>query len=208
MKAKPAKAKTPIEEEFESARSLWRMTFGCETFQAVEAGIQNLLEREINGKAPGYYPLAVGLICLYGRPFTNNFPVGPLSEDIIPKEFLELHKSIMILRHKTGAHTDASPIIPDTNLYELIFENRLIDGCLHSFRIGVDPLFVPDPDFFQEMQPLLKVLIEKTRYSANRVGNRFRRYFTPHKNIGEFRLNVLDPTEPMFSRLSQAQKQS
>lgn len=56
------------------------------TFQAVRDGIRRLLERKLHSDEPEYYPFLVGLICLYGRPFTNNRPVGPLTEDIIPQD--------------------------------------------------------------------------------------------------------------------------
>jgi hypothetical protein len=90
-----AKAKPPTSEEFEVACSLWRMEFAFHTFQAVRAGIEKLLERKLHSDEPEYYPLCVGIICLYARPFTNNRPVGPLSEDIVPKEHLGLHQDII-----------------------------------------------------------------------------------------------------------------
>ncbi len=43
--------------------------------------------------------MTVGVICIYARPFTNNYPVGELSEEIIPTEFKKLHGNIMRLRH-------------------------------------------------------------------------------------------------------------
>ena len=86
------KAKAPANEEFETARSLWRMEFAFHTFQAVQAGIDHFLERKLHSDEPEYYPMLVGLICLYTRPFTNNRPVGPLPEDIVAQEYRELHR--------------------------------------------------------------------------------------------------------------------
>ena len=93
------KAKAPVSEEFQAACSLWQMEFGFNTFQAVRAGIEKLLERKLHSDEPEYYPMLVGLICLYARPFTNNRPVGPLSEDIVPKEYLGLHRDIITMRN-------------------------------------------------------------------------------------------------------------
>jgi hypothetical protein len=98
------KAKTNA--EFEAACSLWRMEFAFHTFQAVKAGIEKLLERKLHSDEPEYYPLCVGLICLYSRPFTNNRPVGPLPNDIVPKKQLSLHQDIITMRHKLFAHGD------------------------------------------------------------------------------------------------------
>ncbi len=70
------KAKLSPSEEFEAACSLWRMEFAFHTFEAVRAGIERFLERKLHSDEPEYYPMLVGLICLYARPFKNNRPVG------------------------------------------------------------------------------------------------------------------------------------
>ena len=57
-----AKAKTPVNEEFETACSLWRMEFAFHTFQAVRAGIEHFFERKLHSQEPEYYPMTVGLI--------------------------------------------------------------------------------------------------------------------------------------------------
>jgi hypothetical protein len=105
-----AKAKAPISQEFEAACSLWRMQFAFHSFLAVRAGIEKLLERKLHSGEPEYYPMSVGLICLYARPFTNNQPVGPLAEDIIPPKEVNLHRIIITMRHQLFAHVDASAI--------------------------------------------------------------------------------------------------
>jgi hypothetical protein len=120
-----AKAKPPVNEEFETACSLWRMEFGFHTFRAVQAGIEKLLERKLHSDEPEYYPMLVGLICLYARPFTNNRPVGPLTQDIIPKEYLQLHRDIITMRHQLFAHGDASAMTrPDDYPNDLVFVNE------------------------------------------------------------------------------------
>jgi len=58
MKVKPRKAKSPVNEEFEAACLLWRMTFSCEIFQVVRAGIEDLLATKLDGSDPRYYPLS------------------------------------------------------------------------------------------------------------------------------------------------------
>jgi len=62
------KAKAPVDQEFETACSLWRMEFAFHTFEAVRAGIERFLERKLHSDEPEYYPMLVGLICLYARP--------------------------------------------------------------------------------------------------------------------------------------------
>jgi hypothetical protein len=100
------------------------MEFGFHTFQAVRTGIEKLLERNLHSDDPEYYPLSVGLICLYARPFSNNRPVGPLTKEIIPPEHLTLHHDIIFLRNQIFAHGDASAMTrPDDYPNELVFVN-------------------------------------------------------------------------------------
>jgi hypothetical protein len=195
------KAKAPVSEEFKTARSLWQMEFAFHTFQAVRAGIERLLERKLHSQEPEYYPMTVGLICLYARPFTNNRPVGPLSEDIVPQEHLGLHQDIIKIRHQLFAHGDASVMTrPDDYPNDLVFVNN---GKGHGFNMT---RLLVEPPFFEWMVPLLDALIEKTRYHSHRFANKLKGHFGPFKNIGEFRLNVLDPATPIFSKLTDAEK--
>lgn len=121
-------------DEFETACSLWRMEFAFHTFRAVRAGIERFLERKLHSDEPEYYPMLVGLICLYARPFTNNRPVGPLTDDIVPQEHRELHQTIIKMRHQLFAHGDASAMTrPDDYPNELVFVN---DGKSLRFQRG------------------------------------------------------------------------
>jgi hypothetical protein len=188
-------------EEFQAACSLWRMEFAFHTFQAVRAGIEKLLEYKWHSDQAEYYPMCVGLICLYARPFTNNRPVGPLSEEIVPEEHLGLHRYIVATRHKLFAHGDASAMTrPNDYPNELVFVNDSKRTSFHMTR------FLAEPEFFQLITPLVETLIKKTRYHADKLGKKFNRHFGPSKNLGEYRLNVLDPTGPIFSKLTDTEK--
>jgi hypothetical protein len=195
------KAKAPVDQEFETACSLWRMEFAFHTFEAVRAGIEKLLERKLHSDEPEYYPMLVGLICLYARPFTNNRPVGPLPDDIVPQEYRELHRTILEMRHTLFAHGDASAMTrPDDYPNELVFVNSRQGRRFHMTR------FLAEPPFFELMKPLLDALIEKTRYHSNKLADKLKGHFGPFKNLGEFRLNVLDANAPIFSKLTEAEK--
>ena len=196
-----AKAKIPVNEEFETACSLWRMEFAFHTFRAVRAGIERFLERKLHSDEPEYYPMLVGLICLYARPFTNNRPVGPLPDDIVPQEDRELHRTILEMRHKLFAHGDASAMTrPDDYPNELVFVNSRQGRRFHMTR------FLAEPPFFELMKPLLDALIEKTRYHSNKLADKLKGHFGPFKNLGEFRLNVLYANAPIFMKLTEAEK--
>jgi hypothetical protein len=68
-----------------------------------------------------------------------------------------------------------------------------------GLRFGI-ARFLAEPDFFKLMSPLVDELITKTRYHRDKLGKKFYRYFGHSKNI-EFRLNVLNPAGPAFSKL-------
>jgi len=197
------KPKAAPNEEFQAACSLWQMQFAFHSFLALRAGIDFLLERKVHSDQPEYYPMSVGLICLYARPFTNNHPVGPLAEDIIPPNEVNLHRLIVAMRHQLFAHMDASAMAKaDDYPNELIFENNA-----KGTRFGIAPLLI-EPEFFKLMRPLVDQLIEKTGYHKDKLAKKFNRYFSQSKNIGEYRLNVLDPAAPIFSRLTDAEKKT
>jgi hypothetical protein len=166
----------PVSEEFQTACSLWRMEFAFHTFQAVRAGIEKLLERKLHSDEPEYYPMLVSLICLYARPFTNNRPVGPLTEEIVPEEYLSLHRDIITMRHQIFAHGDASVMTrPDDYPNELVFVNDSKGAGFHMTR------FFAEPPFFELITPLVERLVQKTRYHADKLGKRFNSYFSPTK---------------------------
>ena len=108
---------------------------------------------------PEYYVMTVGLICIYARPFTNNYPVGELSEEIVPTEFKKLHGNIMRVRHRLFAHAQASfQVGKDDYPNEVVIEH---DGAIP--RISV-PRTSVQPSTLERMVPLVKALIEKTNY--------------------------------------------
>ncbi len=195
------KAKVPVSEEFQAACSLWQMEFAFHSFQAVRAGIDHLLERKLHSDEPEYYPLCVGIICLYARPFTNNRPVGPLTKDIIPEEYLNLHRDIITLRNQLFAHVDASVMTrPDDYPNELVLIN---DG--KTFHFIITPFFA-EPPFFKAISPLVDELIKETDYHKDKLVKEFYRDFGLPKDIGEFRLNVVDAAAPIFSKQTEAEK--
>jgi hypothetical protein len=176
------------------------MESGCYSLEAARTGIHTVLERKLTSDSVEYYLLVVGIICLYARPFTNNRPVGPLTEEIVPDEHRDLHDTILGIRHKLFAHSDASVVLKvDDYLNDVVIKN---DGkMLHAIILR----FAIEPGFLEQMIPLVDALIEKTNYHRLRFARKLKNHVLP-LGIGEFRLNVVDPQAPLFSRLTEAQK--
>jgi hypothetical protein len=114
---------------------------------------------------------------------------------------LELHRNIIKMRHQLFAHGDASAMTrPDDYPNELVFVSDSKGTSFHMTH------FFAEPEFFELIIPLVEMLIQKTRYHADKLGKKFNRHFGPTKNLGEYRLNVLDPAAPVFSKLTKAEK--
>jgi hypothetical protein len=194
------KPKPRPSEDFQAACSLWQMESGCYSFEAARAGIHTVLELKLTSDSVEYYPLVVGIICLYARPFTNNRPVGPLAEEIVPDEHRDLHDTILGIRHKLFAHSDASVVLKaDDYLNDVVIKNdgKTLRAIILRFAI--------EPGFLEQMIPLIDALIKKTNYHRLRFARKLKNRVLP-LGIGEFRLNVLDPEAPLFSRLTETQK--
>src|SRR6266478_563599 len=103
-----AKTKPAPSQEFQDVCQWYKMEFANFSFEAVRDTLLKILEGKLTEHLPEYYAMSVGIICIYARPFTNNFPVGELSDEIVPQEFKKLHKDIMKMRHTLFAHAQAS----------------------------------------------------------------------------------------------------
>ena len=145
--------------------------------------------------------MTVGLICIYARPFTNNKPVGKLSEEIVPAEFNRLHRQLLTMRHKLFAHAEASLSAGDDNYpNEAVIVN---DGQIISMNVSRSAVV---PGVLEEMAKLVESLIEKTNYHRQKHAKKFGREVAK-LGKGEFRLNVLDPTAPLFTKLTESEVQ-
>ena len=169
-------------------------------FEAVRNNLIKILEGKLSERMPEYYPLSVGLICIYARPFTNNFPVGELSEEIVPEEFKSLHKQIMKMRNTLFAHAQASLRVgKDDYPNEVVVEH---DGTIP--RICVSRAAAKTV-VLERMLPLVKTLIEKTSWHRSKFAKKYVKTIL-NNGKGEFRLNVTDPNAPIFVPLSEDEK--
>ncbi len=57
---------------------------------------------------PLFEPLALAVHAYYSRPFGPNYGAGSLSEDLVPRDHLKFHKTMIELRSSSMVHTDAT----------------------------------------------------------------------------------------------------
>jgi hypothetical protein len=111
--------------DFEAVREWYKVEFALYSFEAVRDTLELILQKKLDHRRSlEYYAMSVGLICTYARPFTNNEPVGKLSDEIVPEEFKHRHTLIMELRHRLFAHADATlAAAPDNYPNEAVIVN-------------------------------------------------------------------------------------
>jgi hypothetical protein len=180
-------------ETFEDARAAWRMQFALQTFKSVRAGIEAMLQRGLNIDSPEYYPLIVGLVCLYGRPFKSSKPAGKLDEKIVPEEHRSLHAELIKIRDKAFAHSDSSFAL---TLGEVSNELRFRRVGRRTGAFATR--FLIEPWHFESMLPLLDSLIEKTDYQNKRVCDRVSKKLPSAQ--GQYTVNIYDPNGPLFKK--------
>src|SRR5260370_10065582 len=194
------KIKPDLSQEFEDACLWYKMEVANYSFEAVRDRIRSVLERKIQITSPEYYPIVVELICISARPFTNNRPVGPLTDEIVPPEYKNFHALILDIRHKLFAHAEASLAIREDDYpNDVILANEGKEPAVQFRRFAIEPTIL------ERMRPVVDALIEETGNRKSRTAQRFREAV---RNLekGQFRLNVIDPSMPTFIKLSEAQK--
>ena len=170
------------------------------SFEGVRDGIRSVLERKIQITSPEYYPIVVGLICIYARPFMNNWPVGSLTDEIVPPDHKNFHALILDIRHKLFAHADASLAIRENDYpNDVILANEGKEPSVQVRRFAIEPTIL------ERMYPIVDALIEETSNRKSQIAERFGEAV---RNLekDQFRLNVIEPSLPTFIKLSEAEK--
>jgi hypothetical protein len=184
--------------EFEDAKQFWLMFEAKEAFKAVHQGCLELVRSGLGEDSPLYFPLIAGLICLYGKPFKFNEGVGKLPIEMVPKELLDLHNDLIIIRDRLYAHSDAT-------VTETVAKRHSGFGELRSFRgphkagYYIQRLQIA-PEFFSKfMAVLADRMREKTNDYVDKLGKKFAPH-VPHRP-GEFLLNIKDKEGPLFTEV-------
>ena len=196
---KTPKSKSAPSQEFQDVCLWYKMEVAEFSFESVCDNIRKILQEKL-GKHLPEYAMTVGVICIYARPFTNNYPVGELSDEIVPTEFKKLHGNIMRLRHTLFAHAQASFSVGKGDYpNEVVIEHNGVIPRICVPRVTVQQ------SMLEQMVPLVEALIQKTNYHRSKFA---KKYANAVRKLGkgEFRLNVVDPDGPMFIPLSDDEK--
>jgi hypothetical protein len=193
MKVHPA-----LEQKvFGMAKELWKVTFAYAGFIDARECIKDLQEKGFSKDSPQYYPLMVGLICLYARPFMTSEGMGSLPHDIVPGQFRDLHHELLRLRNKMFAHTDPAALLPGAAENSKDFAGGIVFRRKRKSAYVIPSRFHVDPQLMLDFAlPLLEALVEITDKKRKQLHNTLARY-VPEKS-GDYELNVIDIDQPLF----------
>jgi hypothetical protein len=93
-------------KEYRDAKQYYKLPIARDAFSEVKKSCEYAMDQKLESADPGYHSMAVGIVTLYSRPFTNNAIIGPLSTKKIPREFKNLHSMLWELRNKAFSHSD------------------------------------------------------------------------------------------------------
>lgn len=182
------------EEELNDARLLWKMFYAWESFRKVQQLCDYVLKQKIAEDHPAYYSLITSIYIFYGRPFHKSRGVGRLTDDIVPKEHMKLHKAMLTHRDSIYAHTDADG--PDmgedglVNQVRIIVKKGIYQMALTQFKAL--------PAALKDISTLCKALQTKTDYHIAKIRTRTLKLI-PSAD-GEFFLNVRGIDQPFVSK--------
>ena len=181
--------------EFEDARLLWKMFYAYQCFRRAEAAAQHILDERLEQSSPLFYPLVTSVYVLYGKPFKFARGVGQLGKEMIPSDYLELHRLLLQHRDQLYAHTDANAFpLAD---YGVVNQVRVIQTAteIRLFAIDFHARFPLMPSVIE----LCRLLQEKTNYHVEKL---FKRYMARvPKAVGEYAINISNQTGDFFTRV-------
>ncbi len=150
-------------QQYSEVRQLYKFAVAYDSFWAVRKSCENLITSRAKTSDPSYYVTSVGIVCTYGRPFTDNKLIGTISPSSVPKEFKRLHSSLIELRNKGFAHIDTAGQLPG---HGKMTEFRLVFTGTNVKTFSSRPIFNPELlPYIKALSDLLAQKMEEHRQS-------------------------------------------
>jgi hypothetical protein len=194
---KPMSSQQPTSDrdrlrEHQLGKELWRITYALAGFMEICKCIRNLRQINFSKDSPHYYPLLVGLICLYARPFTDNNLVGCIPLSLVPKEDRRLHDILMDLRDEVYAHNDPATLIQAGDYaHDIVFRRQESTVMIIPQRFHISSEFLPD-----HLLRLAETMVSKAKEERARIEELLKPSMP--REIGDYRLNIVDVTQELF----------
>jgi hypothetical protein len=187
-------------DEFEDAKTLWKMIYAYHCFRNVENACSFILDQKMDENHPVYYSLITSIYVLYGKPFKHSNVVGKLANDIVPPKHRQLHELLLKHRDQLYAHTDPKSFqLPNF-------------GGANQVRFAVSPgadvgeieirnfvtQFKARPPLLPDIVDLCRMLQEKANYHIQKLQKRHIKKIPT--SPGEYGINVLDESGPFVQK--------
>src|SRR5689334_10487014 len=114
---------------FEIRKSIWAWEYARLSFVHCKAACDYVIGHRLSEDDPLYYPLLIGAIVAYGRPFKHSKGIEKVSDAIIPASYRPVHERVLRMRDTCYAHVDVGQIpVPGSELSSDLVFRRELDG--------------------------------------------------------------------------------
>lgn len=177
--------KAPYRDRIE----FWKFQHASITFGEVTLLCDQILKQKINSGHPLHPSLMTALHILYGRPFKQRTEVK-LAEEIVPKEYKDMHGALISMRDQIYAHMDVDGLKSTDNNSVNKIGVFIRDG--HA-RFGMTMTF-PREAQVEKVRDLTKLLTEKTWFHSEKIWQRHFKSKSVQDNNYEVNLSKDDDT--------------
>jgi hypothetical protein len=183
-------------EQYGDVKQVYKYAMARDAFTEVSKVWEHLIAAGTPSTMPEYYTMVVGIVTMYGRPFTDNARIGTISTNLVPAEHKVLHETLMDLRHKALAHTDYDGLLPGHGKMtevRLVFDGRSVADF--SSRPIFQPVLLPN------IKALSDHLTQKAKEFHDKYLDRILKVIAPQFTVAdigrEFELNIDDENGPI-----------
>jgi len=167
------------------------MFYAKECFRHARAAAEHIRDNALEFEHPLFYSLITAVYVLYAKPFKRaRGGIGMLGNEIVPRDQLHLHKSLLRHRDQLYAHRDPQSFhLPDGGPVSQI---RFLVTSTRMRLFGTD-FHAAHPEM-PRIIDLCVVLENKADYHVSRLCKRHQREVP--RLVGEYLLNAYDPEQP------------
>ena len=177
-------------DSFGDAKLLWKMFYAKECFRHARAAAEHIRDDALESEHPLLYSLITAVYVLYAKPFKRaRGGIGMLGNEMVPKDQLELHNSLLHHRNQLYAHRD--PQSYHLSDREPVNQIRFLVTTTQMRLFGTD-FHAGHP----EMPPIIDLCValeNKTDYHVSKLCKKHQREV--RRSVGEYMLNVYDPNQ-------------
>jgi hypothetical protein len=176
----------------EDKKQIWLWVHSIDCFEHAIDALDEIIKMENKNNNKRFKNLMSAFYVTYGKPFGKNTGIVKLSTDIIPKEYIKLHKQIIHFRDKFFAHSDLNAKLKEPDIY---IDNVIAN--IQNRKLNWQLLYyLPNETALEQYKQLAKELLIKCNYYLDKLNKKY----LPkcHYSDGIYPLNVRDDNDIAF----------